>query len=369
MKQIRSILFLTYHFPPEVGGIQTRIAHYIEELRKRNIWVTVLAVTTRSDGTPEANVAGGEVITCPGGANNLLTCMRSLVIANLRKRFDVVHVFTGGSTLFGVSALVLGRISRVPAVVSFFGKEDFVFFSPLSKLLFKLALSLATRIDVNTSYTQGLVPEEFRSKTFVLSGGAEEVSTRTVPTPKKSGLRILFVGRLARRKGVDDLIKALATVRQVVPDCRLIIVGDGQDRKRLVSIVKSLGLSEFVDFKGTLLGKALHEEYELSDVVALPSKHDPTDTATEGLGLTLVEASMHGKPLVGTLHGGIPEVVRHGENGLLVPEGNPAALARAIEEVLTDADMAHRMGEAALRIARTRFNWNKATDVLLESYA
>ena len=124
-----------------------------------------------------------------------------------------------------------------------------------------------------------------------------------------------------------------------------------------------------MEFKGTLTGPTLDQEYEQSSLFVLPSKDVASDPANEGLGLALIEASMHSKPLVGTLHGGIPEVVRHGENGLLVPPGDPSALAGAVVTILTDPERARSMGSAALQGALSRFSWDRATDVLLESYS
>jgi glycosyltransferase involved in cell wall biosynthesis len=86
------------------------------------------------------------------------------------------------------------------------------------------------------------------------------------------------------------------------------------------------------------------------------------------LGLTLIEASMHAKPLIGTRHGGIPEIVKQGENGFLVPPGDPASLAEAMEEILAHKDQAREMGKRAFQMAKSRFNWERATDVLLETY-
>jgi glycosyltransferase involved in cell wall biosynthesis len=124
-----------------------------------------------------------------------------------------------------------------------------------------------------------------------------------------------------------------------------------------------------VEFKGTLTGPRLDQEYERSTIFVLPSKDVASDPANEGLGLALIEASMHAKPLIGTLHGGIPEIVRQGENGLLVPPGDPKALARAMATILTDPEAARSMGAAALQRAMSRFSWDRATDVLLESYS
>ncbi len=189
-------------------------------------------------------------------------------------------------------------------------------------MLFRFSTVLADSIDVNSTATRSLLPQELRPKVHVLLGAAEE-PPKTVSRDAGSPPTVLFVGRLVARKGVDDLLKAFAIVRSRLPDARLSIVGDGPEMGDLVKLAEQLGLRDCVEFKGTLSDPSLTRSMSAARVFVLPSKDVASDPANEGLGLALIEASMHAKPLVGTFHGGIPEIVRQGENGLLVPPGDP----------------------------------------------
>jgi glycosyltransferase involved in cell wall biosynthesis len=191
----------------------------------------------------------------------------------------------------------------------------------------------------------------------------------TEPTKDSETARILYVGRLVRSKGVDDLIESYKVVRERIPQSRLIIVGDGPERGRLEGLAHELNLSTGVVFKGTLRGERLDEEYANCTVFAMASKRVPADPAIETFGLTLVEALMHGKPVVGTFLGGIPEIVENGVNGLLVPEGQPSELADALIRILTDRDLAFRLRQNGLESAKKRFTWAAATDRLLSCYS
>jgi len=365
MPTIKSVVFLTYHFPPEIGGIQTRISKYIDRLRRRGIHVTVL-VAGREARVKDA-ILDAKIVMCPGGIRRLPGSIVSVTNGIIGCRADVVHVFTGSSTLLGVYSLIVARVVGARPVMSVFGREDLELPSRVSRTLFRISLDLADSIDVNSTSTRSLLPERVKAKAHVLLGAAEE----TVATPSQAGRyppTVLFVGRLAARKGVDDLLRAFATVRVRFPEARLSVVGDGPEMGHLINLAGQLGISDYVSFKGTLVGQALEQEYESSTVFVLPSKDVASDTANEGLGLVLIEASMHSNALVGTDHGGIPEIVRQGENGLLVPPANPAALAQAIMTILADPDLARSMGQSALRIASERFSWDRATDALLESY-
>ena len=363
-RPIRSVVFLTYHFPPEVGGIQTRISKYVEKLGTRGIRVTVIVAGRKPF---RASVIGENVVVCTGGLSLLPKNSAAVAGAIIRARADVMHVFTGASTILALSALLMATSLRVSTVISVFGREDLDLPSFFQRMVFRVSGSLARVVDVNSSATATLLPEKFRGKSYVLLGGADEPDTLPAYDLMEPP-SFLFVGRLTARKGVDDLLKAFAIVKSRYREARLSVVGDGPEREGLVSLASSLGLADSVRFTGSLWGEELRHEYARCCALVLPSKNVPTDSANEGLGLTLIEASMHGKPLIGTRHGGIPEVVRDGENGLLVPPSDPAALSQALLKIIENKPLARMMGETGYRLAKSTLTWERATDRLLESY-
>jgi phosphatidylinositol alpha-1,6-mannosyltransferase len=203
----------------------------------------------------------------------------------------------------------------------------------------------------------------------VILGGAEGPNGPPELTGDLESARVLYVGRLVKSKGVDDLIAAYKVVSERIPRSRLIIVGDGPERGRLEGLAHELNLSTGVVFRGTLRGEELDEEYAKCTVFAMASKRVSDDPAIETFGLVIVEALMYGKPVVGTLLGGIPEIIDHEVNGLLVPEGRPKELANALIRILTDQDLAGRLHRNALESAEKKFTWAAATDRLLSCYS
>lgn len=374
-RNVSSILFVTFHFPPEVGGIQTRITNYLAELSRRGIMSTVIIVESPIRGAkgpvselpPFISPNKVKLVRCEGGTRGLfLTAAKVLNLIGSGKS-DVIHVFTGSTTVIGVFTLLTGRLLGHPTSMSIFGKEDLSQTTRLGGILLVLAGTFATTISTNSVSTGTLLPSNFRRKSRVLLGGYSPLETKgDIASERKS---VLFVGRLVKRKGVDDLLKAFKVVKAMVPETTLTIVGDGPERRSLSELASTLGLAGSVEFKGTLVGSPLAREYQRCSLCVLPSKLVADDTATEGLGLALVEASMYGKPLVGTDHGGITEVIRNGENGIVVPQGNPERLSQALLRLLTDDALAQKMGEASLKIAKSQFTLEAATDRLLESYA
>jgi glycosyltransferase involved in cell wall biosynthesis len=154
---------------------------------------------------------------------------------------------------------------------------------------------------------------------------------------------VLAVGRLRRVKGYDRLIRAFATVVGDHPDWQLRICGDGRERAALQALVGELGLAAHVQ----LIGLVRHVEHELerASVFVLSSR-------AEGLPLALLEAMSKGVPVVSfDCPTGPREVIAHGVDGLLVPNGDEAALGRAIAALIEDDALRRRLGSAAIRKA------------------
>jgi glycosyltransferase involved in cell wall biosynthesis len=183
------------------------------------------------------------------------------------------------------------------------------------------------------------------------------------PRPPLAGPpTIAFAGRLAREKGVDILLRALPSVLARVPDARLIVAGDGPERGRLGRLAGELGIESRTRFLGHVpadpLGRALGSAW----VQAVPSLWD------EPFGLVAPEAMMRGTAVVASRSGGPGESVVDGETGLLVPEGDPDALASALARVLASRETAEVMGAAGRRRALVEFRESACVDAFLALY-
>jgi glycosyltransferase involved in cell wall biosynthesis len=165
------------------------------------------------------------------------------------------------------------------------------------------------------------------------------------PTPLPSHPRILFSGRVVEAKGVETLLRAAARL-----DVPLDIAGDGWWLPRARRLAARLGLSGRVAFLGWLNEDELARANDRAAVVALPS-HWP-----EPFGLVGLEALAHGRPVVASRTGGMPEWLEHGEVGLLVPPGDEAALARALAGLLADPARAAALGARGAALVRSSFS-------------
>jgi len=167
---------------------------------------------------------------------------------------------------------------------------------------------------------------------------------------------ILFVGALSkwhRYKGLDVLIHAFALVKRVQSDIVLLVVGDGTLRASYQELTSHLNLERSVIFAGDVSDEELPRYYAASDLLILPSRD-----RSEGFGLTILEANTCGIPAVGSEVGGIPEVIRHRFNGLLVPPGNPEALASAITHLLEEDSVRIKMGRNG-RVFAEEHDWSR----------
>jgi glycosyltransferase involved in cell wall biosynthesis len=189
---------------------------------------------------------------------------------------------------------------------------------------------------------------------------AEEIPPSQTADPP----RILFVGRLVARKGVDRLLEALAGLR--VRPWRLEIVGFGPERDPLERRAAELGIADRVEFLGRVTSAELVAAYRRATCFVLPATLDER-ADTEGLGVVLLEAMSYGVPVVATRRGGIVDVVDDGKTGILV-EDDPDALAEAIAALLEDPDRGRALGRAGRARVRERFGWDSIVDRLEAVY-
>jgi glycosyltransferase involved in cell wall biosynthesis len=177
------------------------------------------------------------------------------------------------------------------------------------------------------------------------------------PFPGVPHPRVVFHGRVQAEKGVHTLVEAAA---RLDPGVQVLLVGDGSERPRVEERARELGIADRVRVCGFLPHDRVPAALAHADVAVLPS-------VFEELGTAMLEALHSGVPFVASRVGGIPEVVRDGESALLVPPGDPAALAAALRRVLVDPALAARLGAAGRERARD-FAWPALADRVLEVY-
>lgn len=180
--------------------------------------------------------------------------------------------------------------------------------------------------------------------------------------PREPG-RIVAVGRFVEKKGFDDLLRACALLKGAGRSFRCELIGDGEEADALRSLHAELGLGGCVELTGALPREEVIARVRRASVMAAPCVVGE-DGNRDGLPTVLLEAMALGTPCVSTPVTGIPEVVRHEQTGLIVPERRPDELAQALCRVLDDAELGRRFAERSRALIERSFDLHRNTAAL-----
>jgi phosphatidylinositol alpha-1,6-mannosyltransferase len=185
---------------------------------------------------------------------------------------------------------------------------------------------------------------------------------------------VLTVARMdasEQYKGHDVVLRALPSVIGNVANLTYVIVGDGDDRPRLESLARALGVADHVVFTGEINDSELAALYRRSELFVLPARTlvGSPNPKGEGFGIVFLEAMAFGKPVVGPRYGAPAEIIREGQNGLLVDPEDPASVARALSRLLADPDVAVAMGKAGRNYVRANYSYGAFREKLREALA
>jgi len=361
------LLIVTFDPPTGPGGIEGRTNAYAGCLVRRGIHVEVAAILNVKNSSAEP-YQGTRLIRLPSSLAYLPRTVSSLIRTISSSALDDVFFLSGGATATGVLVIGFSRLTGRKCGVFFYGRDILQARNrPGRGIFLLLSMLLAGRVATNSRYTAGLLPFSPRRRPVVIYPGVDPGMAEGLPTPNpdETRPRILFVGRLVKRKGADLLLVAFRQLRSRFPGSRLDVVGDGPELGDLRKLAQTLRLGDSVTFHGALDGAELRERYARASVLVMPSRESREDV--EGFGTVFLEAGVFGVPSVGTRTGGIPEAIIEGVTGRLVDGGDVEALKNAIQDLLTDPLELHRLGENA-RARAAKFTWNASTEQVLQLF-
>ena len=245
--------------------------------------------------------------------------------------------------LFGTTAF---REVAWPMAATVWAAERLI--PPVYRRAWFHAISESTRDDL---VARGIPP----ARIAVVHPGVDAGHYCPAESPRRaSPPRFAYVGRLKRYKGVDHLLRALAILRRERPEVTLDIAGSGDDRPRLERLAADLGVVEAVRFRGFV--EEATKRSLLREAVA-----NVFPSPKEGWGITVMEAAGCGTPSLASDAPGLRDSVQDGLTGLLVPHGDPVALAGAMRRLVDDGSLVERLGTAARRHAEAH-SWQAAAD-------
>ncbi len=327
------VAVLTPRFPPDAGGVEEYAAWVARSLRDAGHEVTVVTTGRRTDREEHHGIPVLRLRSWLTLSNTPVSPLWWWQVRRLLRRLDV-DVVNAHAPVPGL-ADVAAFTSPVPVVLTYHAGSLVKGGHPVDLLLRAYERHLLPRVFARSRELIAVSPVSLAHATGRAHLVPPGVDTARFAPPAPGATRecrVLYVGRVERTsrwKGLQVLVDALPRLRELVPDVRLEVVGDGDDVESLQKQAADRGVADLVDWRGRVDHDALPAYYRHAGVTVLPSL-----TEAESFGMALAEATACGCPVVGSAVGGIPYVVRDGEDGLLVPPGDPAALADALARVL-----------------------------------
>ena len=363
----RRILLISHEYPPLGGGGGNAVRHIARGLARLGHQPIIL--TTAWPGLPAQEEADGVMI-------RRISAGRS----------ELRHISTGEGTRFMAAAMLAARglttRHKIDAVVTFFtlpAGPVGLFLKRLRGLRYVVALQpgdVPQRDPEEPSRFDGIVDRGLRylwlraGAVVANSQGLFDIARAFAPkqafevipagadvdgiTPKEDysstgEVKLLYVGRLEKQKGLDVLLPALAKLSSALK-WKLAIVGDGPEWPVVAALAARFALIDRIELHGWQGWNSLPEIYRSADVFVLPSRE-------EGMPAALLEAMATGLPVVSTRVAGAGEAVLHGKTGLLAPPDNSEALADALTQMIADPTRWEAMGRAGRARVESYYSW------------
>ena len=363
-------LVITNDFPPRPGGIQT----FGYEIVRRFEPDSVTVLTSDWEGAAEFDAAQ-DFKVIRANTKTLLPSKSTLAMAReIVVSENITRVLFGAAAPLGLLAAPLRKLGVKNIVGMTQGHETGWAMTPGTRQALR-------KIGNDTDYLTYI--SEYTHKKIAKALGPEAASrmrrivpgvdvTEFSPTNLSYGnlLRaelgwtdrpvVVCVSRLMARKGQDELIRALPEVHQTSPMTSLIIVGEGPYRKDLENLIKKFGLEKFVHLTGKVSQGDLSKWYAAGDIFAMPCRTRMGGWDVEGLGIVFLEGSATGLPVIVGDSGGAIDAVLDGETGYLVDGNKTSEIAQRISYLISNPDIAKRMGEAGRNWVSREWTWDQS---------
>jgi phosphatidylinositol alpha-1,6-mannosyltransferase len=360
------ILMLNNEFPPLGGGTGVVNYHILKELAiYSDIWIDLITSSRSRHRFETVHFSKRiKIFKVPVHNRNIhhatnaelmryfflgLQASRKLL---RQQKYDLSFAFSGVPA--GAISYLLKQSSSLPYLVSLQG-PDVPGFEARYDYLYPVLRPILRIIWRNSVFVTAISGEHQRlaAKTMpnlnipIIYNGVDTKTFFPSEKPLNSEvIKILCVGRLIERKGQHHLLRSFSDLlHKCNLQLKLILVGTGDMRERLISLALNLGVEKHVEFKEFIDRERMPEVYRQADIFVLPSQN-------EGMSIALLEAMASGLPVIVTNTGGTEELVRQGENGLIVPWASEQTLTEALIKLASDGHLRKSMGRKGLEIAK-----------------
>jgi glycogen(starch) synthase len=361
------ILYWSEFCWPYVGGPELFARRFLKALQDRGHEAAVITSHSHLDLPDRTRLDGIPIYRFPmraalaaADAETIARLSRQIGLTKQELAPDVIHVSgVGPSAIFQFTS---ARAYPAPLVISLRTEVLDSQRSPAGSMLGR-AISAASWVTAVSSsaleQARELAPE-IRDRSSVVHNFLETPELAPAPLPFDPPVA-LCLGRFITAKGFDLALKAFAEVLVKYPQARLVLAGDGPEEPHLRQFARSLGLDEAVRFLGPVTPRKVPALLNSVTLAVLPSRR-------EGLPMVAAEAGIMARPIVASRTGGLPELIVHGQTGLLVPQEDASALANAICQLFASPTLASDMGREARTRAQAMFARDRCLDAYLQIY-
>jgi glycosyltransferase involved in cell wall biosynthesis len=333
------------------GGLERVVLHLASGMVRRGHQVTICCYDKRGELARSAEDIGAVVDLLPRKPGLDLWYILRLAGWLRQRGVDVLHMHNETALFYGTLAGILAKVECL-----IYTEHDGVFPRSLRArwanrfLVGRLRQAVAVSQAVKDLWcrSDGIDPV----RVVVVPNGVPDVTSPLGRDRSQGGneVRIGCISRLSREKGVDVLMAAFRQVASAHSGARMVLVGDGLERAALEAMSRQFGLDARVQFLG--MRDDVPSILRNLDVFVLPSR-------TEGLPMALLEAMAAGLPIVATAVGGVPEAIRDGETGILVPPERPDELAGAILRLASDEALRNRLAAGGRQTFLNRYELSR----------
>jgi 1,2-diacylglycerol 3-alpha-glucosyltransferase len=365
------ILMLSHGYPPVISGVTLVVQKVAREMVRRGYQVTVVTASDRGPAYQDED-QGVKLMRIRSVPNPFWSEGR-LPILSYDKLLDIVADVEPDIINTHDGALLSMQLYRLehekchvpelltchylPRFVTYYVHAGNVVERVIEDLTWEVTMRMINGFDhvifPTRTQQQAFLEEGLKKPSTVISNGLNISHYSPNGHPEKDievryalppGPRILFVGRLAKDKKIDVLIRAMVPIRSTHQG-HLILVGRGDARQQLKELAESLGLRDGIHFLGFVPEEDLPGLYRQCALFAIASD-------VEVQSIPTLQAAATGLPIVAAKAAALPELVENNKNGYLVPPDDPSAFASAIQKILDHPELAARFGQASLEIGR-----------------
>ena len=362
------VLFITNDFGPRAGGIETFIIGLIE----RRAFASTIVYTSAQENSQEYDANWekkfGVKVVRDSSKILLPTPKVARRISKLVKTENIKTVAFGAAAPLGLLAHSIKRAGIVRIVALTHGHEVWwarVF--PFNLLMRRIGRGVDSLTYLG-EYTHQMISRALDQRAkLAMVKIAPGIDTQHFRPRNSEDLRkslnlaekkvIVCVARLVHRKGQDRLIEAMPQILRSIPNAHLLIVGEGPYRQHLVKRVDQLEIKEDVTFVGRIGYEQLPEYICVGDLFAMPSRSRFWGLEVEGLGISYLEASACGLPVIAGASGGAPDAVDEGKSGVVVSGVDNDAIAKAVIQFLNDPETSKTIGHYGRNWVVEKWRW------------